>query len=131
VGLSAGRVLLDTNFLIDYWRGLPAAEALMGSLISDGAELVVNEVVICELVMGLRNSDRDAARRFLRPMEFVQPGPESAFEAGIWRASARAKGKVLSLADALIATAAVATGAAVLTRNERDFAMTPAAVETY
>jgi len=35
------------------------------------------------------------------------------------------------LADALIASAAVAIDAAVLTRNVRDFALTPVRVETY
>jgi predicted nucleic acid-binding protein len=37
----------------------------------------------------------------------------------------------LSLADALIAAAADASDAAVLTRNVRDFAMTPVRIETY
>jgi predicted nucleic acid-binding protein len=129
--LTPGRVLLDTSFLIDYWRGVPEAEAAMRRLIDDGAELVVNEVVVCELVTGLRDADLDAARRLLRPIEFIQPGPESAFEAGRWRAEARAKGGHLSLADALIASAALAIGASVGTRNVRDFELTPAVVTTY
>jgi predicted nucleic acid-binding protein len=37
----------------------------------------------------------------------------------------------LSLEDALIAAAAEAAEATVLTRNVRDFALTPARVETY
>jgi predicted nucleic acid-binding protein len=35
------------------------------------------------------------------------------------------------LADALIAAAAYVMNAAVLTRNQRDFALTPIRVETY
>lgn len=131
VGLSSGRVLLDTSFLIDYWRGVAEAEASMRRLIEDDVELVVNEVVVCELVTGLRSDDLDAARRLLRPIEFVQPGPESAFEAGRWRAQARTGGSDLSLADALIAAAALAVGASVMTRNVRDFELTPTAVATY
>lgn len=131
VGVSSVRVLLDTSFLIDYWRGQPEAEASMAKLIADGADVVVNEVVVCELVTGLRPSDLDAARRLLQPIEFIQPGPESAFESGRWRAGARANGAVLSLADALIAAAALAAGASVMTRNALDFAQTPAIVTTY
>lgn len=131
MGLSAGRVLLDTSFLIDYWRGLPEAEASMARLIEDGVELVVNEVVVCELVTGLRPTDRDAARRLLEPIELIQPGPASAFESGRWRAEAHVNGATLSLADALIASAALAAGASVMTRNARDFELTPAVVTTY
>lgn len=129
--VSSGRLLLDTSFLIDYWRGLPEAEVSMRRLIDEGVDLVVNEVVVCELVTGLRSADLDAARRLLQPIEFIQPGPESAFEAGRWRADARAKGSDLSLADALIASAALAAGASVLTRNVRDFELTSAIVTTY
>jgi predicted nucleic acid-binding protein len=40
-------------------------------------------------------------------------------------------GRSLSLADSLIAAAADVGDAAVLTRNVRDFAMTPVRIETY
>jgi predicted nucleic acid-binding protein len=52
-------------------------------------------------------------------------------EAGRWRTEARALGRRLSLEDALVAAAAHASDAAVLTRNVRDFALTPVRVETY
>ncbi len=51
--------------------------------------------------------------------------------AGSWREVARSRGRHLSLADALIAAAAHDADAAVLTRNVRDFALTPVRVETY
>ncbi|MCI0346514.1 MAG: PIN domain-containing protein [Chloroflexi bacterium] len=129
--MSSARVLLDTSFLIDYWRGLPEAEALMRRFIDEGSELIVNEVVVCELVTGLRDADLEAAGGLLRPIEFIQPGPESAFEAGHWRARARAQGSELSVSDALIASAAIAAGASVATRNLRDFELTPAVVSPY
>jgi predicted nucleic acid-binding protein len=40
-------------------------------------------------------------------------------------------GRALSVADALIAATSFDSGATVLTRNARDFALTPVAVETY
>jgi predicted nucleic acid-binding protein len=68
---------------------------------------------------------------FLEPVEFIQPGPDAAMRAGVFRAEARRRGYHLSLADALIAAAAEAADAVVLTRNVRHFALTPVQVETY
>ncbi len=68
---------------------------------------------------------------FLEPIEFVQPGPDAAMVAGRWRADARRTGRHIGLADALIASAADAADATVLTRNIRDFTLTPFRIETY
>ncbi len=126
-----GGHLLDTSFVIDYWHGRVEAVARMEELYAAGAPLFVNEVVVCELFAGLQPAELDDARRFLEPLEFLQPGPEAAAAAGRWRAEARANGRTLHLADALIAAAAGAAGAAVLTRNVRDFVLSPVSVESY
>jgi predicted nucleic acid-binding protein len=125
------RLLLDTTFVIDHLRGLPAAVDRFAQLIEDGHDVYVNEIVACETRSGLRDRDAAVLDAFLRPIEFVQPGPDVAVRAGSWRASARARGWQLSLPDALIAATADALDAAVLTRNLRDFAVTPVRVETY
>jgi predicted nucleic acid-binding protein len=131
VGAVTGGHLLDTSFVIDYWQGRPDAVARLEALVAAGAPLLVNEVVICELFAGLRPAQHEDARRFLEPLEFIQPGPGAAATAGRWRAAARERGRVLHLGDALIAAAAEAVGAAVLTRNVRDFALAEVRVETY
>jgi predicted nucleic acid-binding protein len=125
------RLLIDSTFVIDYLNGVPAARARWQATWADGDEPVVNEIVVCEVRTGTRDRDVPDLDAFLEPIEFVQPGPEHALLAGRWRAEARAMGRALSLADALIAAAAEATDAAVLTRNIRDFALTPVRVETY
>ena len=126
-----GGHLLDTSFVIDCWHNRPEALTLLERLIAEGGPLYVTEVVVCELFAGLHEADRSAAHRFLEPLEFIQPGPATAATAGAWRAEARARGAALHLPDALIASAADALGAAVLTRNLRDFALTPVRVESY
>jgi len=131
VGGVTGGHLLDTSFVIDYWHGRAEAVVRMEELYAAGAPLFVNEVVVCELFAGLQSTERDDARRFLEPLEFLQPGPEAAAAAGRWRAEARANGRTMHLADALIAAAADVAGAAVLTRNVRDFALAPVVVESY
>lgn len=131
VDTVTGGHLLDTSFVIDYWQGRPDAIARLDALVEAGAPLLVNEVVVCELFTGLRPAEYERARRFLEPLEFIQPGPEAAAAAGRWRAAARERGRALHLADALIAAAAEAAGAAILTRNVRDFALAAAPVESY
>jgi len=125
------RILADSAFVIDYLKGVPAAEARWEAVFAEGDEPIVSEIVVCEVSAGLRARDARRFEAFLEPVEFIQPGPDAALMAGRWRAEARANGRTLGLADALIAAAAHADNAAVLTRNTRDFALTPVRLVTY
>ncbi len=125
------KLVLDSAFVIDHLRGLPEAVARMASIHEDGDEPIITDVVVCEVRAGLRAEDVHYLTALLEPIEFVQPGPGQAMLAGRWRAELRARGRTLSLADALIAASAATLGAAVVTRNVRDFALTPADVESY
>jgi predicted nucleic acid-binding protein len=125
------RLLLDASFLIDHLRGDPLAAARWDAIFQNADEPFVNEVVVAEVQTGLRPEDRTHLETLLASLEFVQPNPSAALLAGQWRWDARASGRTLSLADALIASAAEALGCAILTRNVRDFALTPVPVETY
>ncbi|HEY7942087.1 MAG TPA: PIN domain-containing protein [Candidatus Limnocylindrales bacterium] len=125
------RYLLDSTFVIDYLRGEQAARSRFQSMFEDGDEPLVNEVVVCEVASGTQTHPDPDLTALLEPMEFVQPGPDAPLMAGQWRIDARRRGHQLSLADALIAVAAHEAGAAVLTRNVRDFAHLPVTVETY
>ena len=125
------RLLLDSTFVIDLLDGAPEAIRRQRAIFETGDEPFVNEVVVCEVRAGLRPDDVPSLVGILEPVEFVQPGPEAALLAGAWRRDAHERGRRLSLPDALIAAAADTIGAAVLTRNVRDFALTPIRVETY
>jgi predicted nucleic acid-binding protein len=125
------KLLLDSAYVIDHLRGLSEALRRHARMYEDGDEPVVNEIVVCEVRAGARIEHLPDVEAFFRPVEFIQPGPDAAMRAGAWRQDARARGQHLSLADALIAAAADAVGAAVLTRNVRDFALTPVRVQTY
>jgi len=124
------RYVLDTSFLIDHLRGDAAAVQRFARIIELGDEAMVNEVVSCEAWTGAPAAGDRALRALMDAVEFVQPGPAAAELAGRWRQEARDRSRVLDLPDALIAAAAV-PDAVVLTRNVRDFALTPARVETY
>jgi predicted nucleic acid-binding protein len=125
------RYLLDTSFVVDYLRGEPAAVERFGQLFRDGDEPYVNEVILCELAVGIRQTDDPGFAAFVRVVSFAQPGPGTAIEAGAWRRSARGRGRTLSVSDALIAAAASALNATLLTRNLRDFQLAPLMISTY
>lgn len=125
------RLLLDSAFVIDLMNGLPEAIARQARMYEAGDDPLVDDIVVCEVRAGLRGEGVKRFERLLEPIEFIQPGPETALLAGSWRAVARSRGRHLSLADSLIAAAAHHVDAAVLTRNVRDFALTPVRVETY
>lgn len=125
------RYLIDTTFVIDHLRGDEAATDRLGRMLASGDEVFINDVVACEAWFGALADDDPRLKTLLDTFEFVQAGPDSARLAGRWRASARRRGWALSLSDALIAAAAAAVDGAILTRNVRDFALTPVPVETY
>jgi predicted nucleic acid-binding protein len=125
------RYLLDTTFVIDHLRGLPDAVDRMRRVYEEGDDPIVSGIVTSEAWSGAGGPDDEALEAFLQFVEYVHPGPETARRAGTWRAVARAQGRTLSLPDAMIAATAHDLAAAVLTRNVRDFALTPVRVETY
>jgi predicted nucleic acid-binding protein len=100
-------------------------------MFDEGDQPVVTEIVVCEVRTGLRAADEPILDRFLLPTEFVQSGRETALLAGAWRAEVSATGRTLGLPDALIAAAAFHLGGGVVTRNVRDFGLTPVRVVTY
>jgi predicted nucleic acid-binding protein len=125
------RYLLDSSLLIDHLRGHRPAVDRFRRLFEDGDDVFVNDVVVCELATGAKVHPDPALTALLEPLEFVQPGPDAAHLAGRWRRAARDRGLVLSVPDALIAAAAHSLDAAILTRNVRDFELTPVRIEPY
>jgi predicted nucleic acid-binding protein len=125
------RYVLDSAFAIDFLRARQDATDRMWRLVTAGDDPYITDVILCEIATGMRATELTALDVFVQAVEFVQPGPAVARLAGRWRGEARARGQTLSVPDALIAATADALGAAVLTRNVRDFALTPVQIETY
>lgn len=124
-------LILDSTFVIDHLKGDREAGIRWHRMFEEGDQPVVTEVVVCEVRAGLRDQDERILERFLLPTEFVQPGRETALLAGRWRAEVQTRGRRLGLPDSLIAAAAFHLGGGVVTRNVRDFALTPVRIETY
>lgn len=129
--MNHARLLLDSTFVIDHLRGEAEAVDRFRRMFEDGDDPMVTEIVVCEVRAGLLAEAEGHLDAFLEPIEFAQPGIETAKTAGRWRADLRRRGRTLSLGDSLIAATANALGATVITRNVRDFALTPVLVESY
>ena len=125
------RFVLDTSFLIDHLRAESSAVDRLRVMYEAGDDPIVTDVISAEIWSGWRPTDEGGIESLLHYFEFAQPGPEASRFAGIWRAQARAAGRTLGLMDALIASTAHHLDATVVTRNVRDFALTPVRVETY
>lgn len=125
------RYLLDTSFVVDHLRADPLAIERLDAIYLAGDEPILSSVTTAEVWAGTGPTGDPAIDRFLRYLEYVHASPETARRAGVWRAEARRRGFVLATTDALIAATAYDLDAAVLTRNLRDFALTPVRVETY
>lgn len=125
------RLMLDASFLIDHLRGDPAALARFDAMFEQGDEPFVNMIGVCEVETGLRPAEARQFSAIIAAVEFVQAGPDAARDAGRWRSEAAKLGNALSIGDALIAAEAHHAGAAVVTRNVRDFSLTPVRIVTY
>jgi predicted nucleic acid-binding protein len=125
------RYVLDTTFIVDHLRGDPVTSDRLARIVELGDEPFVTDVIVAESWAGAHSDDDPDLEALLRFIEFVQPGPLQAKRAGRFRAEARRRGWTLSTADALIAASAESLEAVILTRNLRDFALTPTPVEDY
>jgi predicted nucleic acid-binding protein len=125
------RYLLDTTFIVDHLRGTPEAVQRLRRIVEQGDLPFVNDIVAAEAWAGAPSDDDPALTSLLEFLEFIAAGPTHAKTAGRWRSRSRAAGHDIGIADALIAACATDSNAAVLTRNVRDFARTPVAVEPY
>lgn len=122
--------LLDTDFLIDYWRGDAAVETYLEAT-TETETFVSTTISLKELAVGRAMQDALDPAEFAATfgwLTFLPFEPAHAYEAPALEADLRAgddvnQAKVNALAaDLLIAGVARAEGATVVTRNDRDFA---------
>ena len=90
------RLMLDTTFVIDHLRQDPQATQLFQRLAEGGDSLYVCDIVVCETYAGTHPGGQTQVDRFFRFLEFVQPGPDAARQAGAWRAEALRGARIFS-----------------------------------
>lgn len=126
--MTARRLLLDTDVIIEYLRGRDEAIRYVESL--EGA-LYVSAITVAELYSGVRGIDEEAAlERFLDAFEVIPIDRALARVGGVFRQRHRpAHGT--GLADAIVATSAESVGAALVTFNKRHYPMLKDVVVPY
>lgn len=105
-------VLFDTNILIDYLRGNPAARAQCDL----HANRAISIISWMEVMAGTTAANEDSTRAFLLNFHILSIDSAVAERAIIIRRT-----KKLKLPDAIIYATAVESSRTLLTRNTRDF----------
>jgi predicted nucleic acid-binding protein len=106
------KVLFDTNILIDYLNGVPAA----GEEIGRYREKAISLITWMEVMAGATAQDEQLIRALLSQFDLLPVDSTVATEAVAIRRTRRIK-----LPDAIILAAARTGGRLCITRNTRDF----------
>ena len=115
------RIVVDTDVLIDYFSGAePAAEAVARLLAED--RLAVTTVTLFELACGVSTEGQLRDLELLTQAALVV-GLDSyaALKAGAVYRDLRTRGKLVRMADLLIAGCCLAAGFPLLSRNREHF----------
>lgn len=116
----AGRLLIDTDVLIEYLRGRSEAVEYLEGLTSD---LYLSVISVAELFAGVKGDEEEKSLKQLLQAFVILPVTEKAARlGGLYRRDYRPSHGT-GLADALIAATAEENGANLVTFNRRHFPM--------
>ncbi|HEX4483833.1 MAG TPA: PIN domain-containing protein [Solirubrobacteraceae bacterium] len=121
-------LLLDTTVLIDALRDRPVAGRLRELRGADRVPWIC-AVNVDEVLRGTKAEDEAIVTRFLGGLQLAPLGRAEGERAGRWRRDFARKGVTLSQGDCLIAAAAVAVDARLITGNPKHFPMSELDVE--
>jgi predicted nucleic acid-binding protein len=115
-----GRLLLDTDILVEYLRGRREAVEYLEGLTAD---LFVSVISVAELFAGVRDDgEEQSLKQFLMAFTALPVTEKVARLGGLYRRDYRSSHGT-GLADALIAATASETGTNLVTFNWRHFPM--------
>ena len=120
---SVARYLLDTDAVIDYFKGFPSSVELIQQLFQQGETLCTCAVVVAEVYAGLNPTERSRGEELLGSLRFFATSPGAARQAGLWRFGFARQGLQLATTDCLIAAIAYERDATLVTGNTDDYPM--------
>lgn len=127
------KLLFDTNVFINYWRGDPAARALVDGVIDGTMIGEVSLVTAVELWQSTKFTRREEIE-FVALTTILAEATvdlETAREIGLTLRPMSRQQRAHRTADAILAVTARRRGLTVCTRNTRDFVRYDVPVESY
>jgi len=115
--------LVDTSVAIDHLRGEPVATALLRHALGKGEKLVASEVTRFELLLGVRDDERERMERFFGALAWCPVDENVSRLAGAFARRYRRSHGGIDTADYLIAATAQLLEAPLLTTNVRHYPM--------
>lgn len=112
-------ILVDTDILIDYLRGMPPA---VQYLEASDADLNLSVVNVAELHAGVRDDEREAVNTLLECFKIIPLDKDIAVRGGLLRRD-YGKSHGVELADALIAATVESLGCTLATLNRKHYPM--------
>ncbi len=117
------KLMLNSSVLIDCLRDNPLALAMLAQSVAAGDDLWSVAVVRTEIVAGVRSGEEQKTDLLLRSLQWHPVTTEIADRAGELTRRFRASHHNIDIVDYLVAAAAEALEAPLLTRNVRHFPM--------
>jgi len=113
--------LVDTSFLIDYFKGVEAVKGL----VTAGEQYVTTVITFHEIMTGLKRArakkEESFFKRILSRMTVLEFDVRAAEESSTIAAKLEAIGMSVNALDILIAGIAVANGVSKIVTRDRDF----------
>ena len=118
--IMAGPILVDTDILIDFFRGHSQAVDLIEA---HANQIILSAIVISELYAGAKgDAEKAALDDFVSLFRVVPVGAEIAKAGGLYKRN-YGKSHGVGLADAILAASAVAENAELKTLNTKHYPM--------
>lgn len=115
-----GTILLDTDVLVDFFRGYGKAITFINAYSS---RIVLSSIVVAELFAGVKgDAEQTALENFVSLFRIVPVTPEIAKTGGLYKRD-YGKSHGVGLADAIIAATSEAENAELKTLNVKHYPM--------
>jgi len=116
----AGSILLDTDVLVDFFRGHNKAVSFVNA---HAARIILSSIVVAELYAGVKGDAEQAAlENFVSLFRVVPVSAEIAQAGGLYKRD-YVKSHGVGLADAILAATAEAENAELMTLNTKHYPM--------
>jgi predicted nucleic acid-binding protein len=118
--IMARSILLDTDILVDFFRGHSKAVAFVTT---HSERIILSSIVVAELYAGVKgNAEQAVLDNFVSLFRVVSVGTEIAKAGGIYKRD-YAKSHGVGLADAILVATAEAENAELKTLNTKHYPM--------